>query len=206
MATEPTAITQRITKELRAVAKGDHAAFERLVELVYHDLRQLAHAQLSRRPQRDLQTTALVHELYLKLVDRKNGSWHNRKHFYGACATAMRNILIDVARASQRQKRGGPHQDLPLLEATVGREDSDAEWLIEIDQALTRLANADPALASSFELRYFGGYSAEEAGEILGVSKRTVNRHWNRACAWLRVAVARPHPSIGDELSTLLDK
>lgn len=187
-----------VTELLEAHGQGDPEAFDRLVELVYDDLRRIARVQLRRAARRGprgdlspagqgLETTALVNELYLKLVDQERG-WSDRGHFFAACATAVRHILVDAARHQTRQKRGGDARAVPLDKARVAAE-GDPEWLLELDQVMNRLAEHDPRLVRIFECRYFAGYSAEETARTLGVSLRTAQRDWSRARAWLKQAL-----------------
>lgn len=183
-------MTHEFTELLHAHGRGDAAAFERLVGLAYEDLRRVARAQLRRlRPGETLDTTALVHEAYLRLVDQSRAHWQNRGHFLAVTATAMRQILIDYARSRTRRKRGGGAAVEPLDEAQVGVAD-EAHQLIEIDRALQRLHEEDPRLVRVVECRYFAGYSEQETAEALGVSVRTAQRDWLKARAWLRGALA----------------
>jgi RNA polymerase sigma factor (TIGR02999 family) len=192
-----------VTELLVAHGQGNPGAFDRLVEVVYDDLRRIAHVQLRRASRRaprgdlspagqGLETTALVNELYLKLVDQERG-WSDRGHFFAACATAMRHILVDAARHQTRQKRGGAAQEVPLETARAASE-GDAEWLLGLDRVMNRLAEHDSRLVRVFECRYFAGYSAEETAEALGLSLRTTQRDWGRARAWLKQALAAAAP------------
>jgi len=183
-------VTHDLTELLVAHGRGDSGAFDRLVPLVYHDLRRLARAQLRRLgPGQTLDTTALVHEAYLKLVDQSRVQWQDRGHFLAVTATAMRQILIDHARGRTRHKRGGGVAHAPLDEARIAVAD-DAERLLELDLALRDLAEVDARLVRIVECRYFAGYSEQETAEALGVSLRTAQRDWLRARAWLRQALA----------------
>lgn len=178
-----------VTDLLAAHQEGDGAAFDRLVDLVYDQLRELAHRQLQRRrPDAELNTTALVHELYFKLVEQRHG-WRNRGHFFAACALAMRHLLVDEARRQLRQKRGAGVRPVTLDDARVAAE-GDPQWLIWLDQLMDRLAEHDPRLVRVFECRYFCGFTTQETAETLGTSRRTVERDWQRARAWLRHALA----------------
>lgn len=187
--TEVEATHLEVTKALRAFDGGSREAFRQLVEMVYGELRRLAHQQLRKTSRSGLQTTALVNELYLKLAARQGSRFENRGHFFAACATAMRHILIDEARARTRHRRGGGVENLPLSEDILPESGvaPDAEWLVSIDLALRKLSEEEPRLTRVFECRYFAGYSSVETAKALGVSKRTVDRDWQKACAWLRV-------------------
>jgi RNA polymerase sigma-70 factor (ECF subfamily) len=183
-------VAEGITELLRAYGRGESDAFGRLVPLVYGDLRRLARAQLRRlHPGHSLDTTGLVHEAYLKLVDQSRVSWNDRGHFFAVSATAMRQILVDHARHRARLKRGGeaPHTALDDAQAAVA---ADAERLLQIDLALDKLAAVDERLVRVFECRYFGGLSEAETAEALSMSLRTVQRDWLKAKAWLRDALA----------------
>lgn len=184
-------MTHDVTELLLAHGRGDAAAFDRLVGLVYDDLRRLARAQLRRVPAgQTLDTTALVHEAYLKLVDQTRAHWHDRGHFLAVSATAMRQILIDYARSRVRQKRGGGAEHAVLDEARVAAT-GEAEHMLELDLALKKLAEVDPRLVRVVECRYFAGFSEQETAEALGVSLRTAQRDWLRAKAWLRNELGR---------------
>lgn len=177
-----------VTQLLLAHSAGEAGAFEQLVGLVYDRLRDMAHRQLFRgRPGVELQTTALVHELYFKLVDRERG-WRDRGHFFAACAAAMRHILVDEARRRVSLKRGGGVPPLPLDDELAGLE-GEPEWLLRLDQLMDQLAIHDARLVQVFECRYFCGYTLEETAEALDVSKRTAEREWARARGWLKHAL-----------------
>lgn len=177
-------VRSTVTDLLAAHREGDTAAFDRLIEVVYQHLRHLAHVQRRRRrPDAELNTTALVHELYCKLVEQQHG-WRNRGHFFAACATAMRHLLVDEARSQLRQKRGGGEHPLTLDERRLAAE-GDPEWLLYLDQLMDALAEHDARLVRVFECRYFCGFSTEETAESIGLSRRTVERDWQRARAWL---------------------
>lgn len=181
---EPTGVT----RWLHACRHGDAGAFDRLVALLYDQLHGLAHRELLRgRPGVELQTTALVNELYLKLAGG-DADWRDRGHFFAACATAMRRILVDEARRQMRVKRGGGRRPLTLDEEVVAA-DGGPEWLLRLDQLMTQLAACDSRLASVFECRYFGGYTVEETATALNLSKRTTERRWERSRAWLKHAL-----------------
>jgi RNA polymerase sigma factor (TIGR02999 family) len=176
-----------VTRILSAIEQGDPHAAERLLPLVYDELRQLAAQRLAQeKPGQTLQATALVHEAYLRLVDAdKAPHWNSRAHFFGACAEAMRRILVDQARRKQADKRGGRGRRVPLDAADVGFTSS-ADELLDIDEALTRLAAEDAQAARLIQLRYFAGFSIEDAAEVVGVSRSTAYEHWSYARARLR--------------------
>jgi RNA polymerase sigma-70 factor, ECF subfamily len=184
-----------VTELLRGWNAGAPSALQQLLPVVYQDLRRLARAQLRRfRPGQTLDTTALVHEAYLRLVDQSQASWQDRAHFMAVCAMAMRQILIDYARRQRRQKRGGEWVQTTFGEATVAVSD-DADQLLVIDQALGRLGEVAPRLVQVVECRYFAGYSEQETADALGVSLRTAQREWLKARAWLREALTEPSPA-----------
>ncbi len=153
--------------------------------LVYEELRRLARSYLRReRSDHTLQPTALVNEAYLKLVDQSRVSWQDRHHFFGIAAQMMRRVLIDHARAHAAEKRGGPQGKVSLEEANVPTGERAME-LVELDDALQRLAEVFPRKGKVVELRFFGGFSVEETADILGVSDKTVMREWESAKLWL---------------------
>jgi RNA polymerase sigma factor (TIGR02999 family) len=177
--------SQEITQLLLAWSDGDQAALEKLTPLVYAELRRLAKGYMfGERPGHTLQTTALINEAYLRLIDWKNVRWQGRAHFFGVAAQVMRRILVDFARARHYAKRGGAAQQVSLDKAINIHEDRSAEF-IALDEALKSLAEIDPRKSQVVELRFFGGLSAEETAEVLKVSQRTVEREWNSARAWL---------------------
>ncbi|HEV3196689.1 MAG TPA: sigma-70 family RNA polymerase sigma factor [Bryobacteraceae bacterium] len=173
------------TQLLRAWADGDQGALEQLTPRVYDELRRIAgHFMRHERPGRSMQTTALVHEAYLKLIDVSNVDWQHRAHFFAVSAQIMRHILLDRARRRVAAKRGGAAPKLNLDEAPEigsGR----ARELIALDDALNALAKVDPRRARVVELRFFAGLSVEETAEVLRVSADTVKRDWRLARAWL---------------------
>ncbi len=174
-----------VTALLRAWSDGDRDALDQLLPVVYRELhRQAEHFMRAQPPGHTLQTTALVHEAYLRLAIRDRPEWKGRAHFFGVAAKAMRSILVDHARARGAAKRGGGTQAVTLsnLEDTDGQELD----VLELDDALERLAELDPRKGSLVELRYFAGLSIEEAAESLGVSPATAKREWRLARAWLR--------------------
>jgi len=171
-----------VTHILSAIEQGDPHAAEQLLPLVYEELRKLAAAKLAQeKPGQTLQATALVHEAYLRLVNEdKAPHWNSRGHFFGAAAQAMRRILVDQARRKQADKRGGQGRRVPLDDANLGYG-SPAEELLDIDEALTRLATEDPEAARLIQLRYFTGLSIEDAAEVVGISRSTAYEHWSYA-------------------------
>jgi RNA polymerase sigma factor (TIGR02999 family) len=163
---------------------SDKAAAE-LVVLLYSELRRLASSYLRReRSDHTLQTTALVHEAYLRLADQKEVRWKNREQFMGVAAQLMRRILVDYSRGHDAKKRGNEFEKVFLEEAEVVAKGKSAD-VIQLDEALTRLAEFDPQQAQLVELRFFGGLSIEEAADVLGISRTTVKRNWNLSKAWL---------------------
>src|SRR5687768_2292036 len=169
---------------------GDKEAFERLTSLVYDELRQMAHGHMNReRAGHTLQTTALVNEAYVRLIDQRRARWQNRAHFFAIAAQLMRRILVDHARAHGRAKRGGGAPgvalDLALEEAPLLAPER-SEELIDLDDALRKLEAFDARKAAVVEMRHFGGLSVEEVAEVLQVSPNTVIRDWNLSKAWLR--------------------
>ncbi|HEV2860550.1 MAG TPA: sigma-70 family RNA polymerase sigma factor [Pyrinomonadaceae bacterium] len=181
--------TESVTELLIAWNDGDPSALERLIPLVEGELRRLARRHMRREgPAHTLQTTALVNEVYLKLVDQTHAHWHNRAHFFSISAQIMRRILIDYARRNLRGKRGGGAAELPLEEAAILTREKSAE-LVALDEALKRLAELDPLKARVVELRHFGGLSVKETAEVLKISEVTVIRHWGLAKSWLRKQV-----------------
>ena len=184
---EPT--PQQVTRLLVAWSGGDEAALEELTPLVYGELRRLAHHYISReRPGHTLQTSALVNEAYVRLVEQKNVDWQCRAHFYGIAARLMRQVLVDYARRRGYAKRGGGAHRVSLDEALAVSEERAAE-VVALDGALESLAKLDPRQSQIVELRFFGGLSIEETAEVLGVSPGTVMADWTVAKAWLRRAI-----------------
>jgi RNA polymerase sigma factor (TIGR02999 family) len=176
---------ESVTDLLAALRGGDTGALDRLLPLIYEDLRRRAHGQLARRrPGDTLSTTALVHEAYLKLAASRHRDYQDRVHFYAVASRAMRQILVDYARRSGAEKRGGGQRAVSLDVEQLPDVDQ-AEELIALDEAMTQLEQLDPRLARIVELRFFGGLSVEETGEALGISPRTVKREWRKARAVL---------------------
>ena len=177
-----------VTRILSAIEQGDPQAAEQLLPLVYDELRKLAALQMAHdRPGETLNPTALVHEAYLRLVGEGNERrYHNRSHFFAAAATAMRHIRIDQARRKKTQKRGGNVQRLELDEVAAPTPDDE---LLALDESLTQLAILDARKAQLVELRFFAGFTNDQAAAVLGVSPTTADRDWAFARAWLRDAV-----------------
>ena len=181
----PTPPTHEVTQLLLDWSDGDQSAFDALMPLVYDELRQMARRYMSReRPGHTLQTTALVNEAYLRLIDQKRVHWQNRAHFFAVAAQAMRRILIDYARKQRYAKRGGGAPKISLEEAAVMSQERAAD-LVSLDEALTTLASIDPQQSRVVELRFFGGLTIEETAEVLRLSVDMVKREWATAKAWL---------------------
>jgi len=178
--TEPTEVT-RLLMDWRA---GSEEAASKLIQIVYDELHRIASRYLAyERPDHTLQPTALVHEAYLRLVEQKGGNWQDRAHFFAVAAQTMRHLLVDYARARKTDKRGGGLQRVELDNVTLFA--AEAEEIVALDEALTRLKEMDACQAKVVELRYFGGLSTQEVAEVLGISERTVRREWSMAKAWL---------------------
>jgi RNA polymerase sigma factor (TIGR02999 family) len=175
-----------VSQLLAAWNDGDRAALEDILPFIISELRKLAHAHMRKEDAgHTLQTTALINEAYLKLIEQKSVKWQNRSHFFAIASTAMRRILLDHAKERMRKKRGGGAVHLDLEEAALMSEEKSAE-LIALDDALNRLAEVDPFKSQVVEMRHFGGMTVEETAEALGIAPITVIRHWNLAKAWLR--------------------
>jgi RNA polymerase sigma factor (TIGR02999 family) len=177
-----------VTRVLAAIEGGDPRAAEALLPLVYEELRRLASRRLAQeKPGQTLEATALVHEAYLRLVGSDQGAsenWNSRGHFFAAAAEAMRRILIERARSKQREKRGGQWHRVELDEGALAT-DTTPDELLALDEALERLAANDAQTAQLVKLRYFGGLSIDQAGEMLGLSRTSAYRQWRFARAWL---------------------
>jgi RNA polymerase sigma factor (TIGR02999 family) len=181
---------EEVTQLLVAWGNGNKAALEKLMPLVYDELRRLAHHYMRREhPGHTLQTTALVNEAYFRLVDQKHVHWQNRAHFFAISAQLMRRILIDHARSHQFVKRGGGAHKVSLDDVAVVAQEQAAD-LLALDDALRSLAAIDERKGRIVELRFFGGLSAEETAEALKISPRTVMREWSMAKAWLYRAIS----------------
>jgi RNA polymerase sigma factor (TIGR02999 family) len=177
-----------VTNILSAIEQGDPHAAAQLLPLVYDELRQLAAVQMAReKPGQTLDATALVHEAYLRLVGDQH--FDNRRHFFAAAAEAMRRILVENVRRRMRKKRGGERLRVDLDAAAPAAPSLDDD-LLDLDEALTRLAEADPAAAELVKLRYFAGLSIPQAAEALGIGARSADRLWAYARAWLRDALS----------------
>ena len=176
---------QEISQLLVAWSQGDQTAAEQLMPLVYGELRRMARRYMAGQPPgHTLQTTALIHEAYLKMMGQQGKRWQNRAHFFGVAARAMRHILVDYARGRKAVKRGGEARAVSLDEAALVTKGQAAE-IVALDEALTRLAHLSPRQSNVVELRYFGGMSVEETAEVLKVSSETVTRDWRMAKSWL---------------------
>ena len=177
---------QQFTQLLHAWSEGDQGALDQLMPVVYDELRRLARRYMAdERPGHTLQTTALVNEAYLRLVDAAQLNWESRAHFFGVCAGMMRRILVDWARGRQAQKRGGDPRKLELDDALAIGSERGTD-LVAIDDALQALAAVDARKSRVVELRFFGGLSVKETAEVLKVSEETVARDWKLAKSWLR--------------------
>src|SRR6266480_2525496 len=182
-----------VTQLLVDWSGGDQAALEKLMPLVYEELHRLAHRYMGHeRPGHTLQTSGLVNEAYLRLIDQSQVHWQNRAHFYGIAAQMMRRILVDYARSRHYAKRGGNNHQVSLNEALIASEERSAE-VVALDDALKSLAAIDGRKSQIVELRFFAGLSIEETAEVLAVSPGTVMRDWTLAKAWLR------REMVGDE-------
>jgi len=179
-----------VTQILHAIEQGNTAAAEQLLPLVYDELRRLAAQRMAfESPGQTLQPTALVHEAYIRLVDVERAQrWRSRGHFFAAAAEAMRRILVDNARRKRRPKHGGDLRRVGLEEACLARPDRSQD-LLALDEALTKLTAEEPGKADLVKLRYFAGFSVDEAADLLGISRATAKRHWVYARAWLYAAI-----------------
>jgi|SRR5215813_14918383 len=183
MATESHTVTEMLAEWSDS---GNREALDKLMPIVYEELHRQAARYLQReRSGHTLQTTALVNEAYVRLIDQVNVRWQNRAHFFAIAAEMMRRILVDYARKRHAEKRGGDAIKVTLSEALNASSERDLD-LIAVDETLTRLAELDQQQAKVVELRFFGGLSVEETAEVLGISDRTVKRDWSVAKAWIR--------------------
>jgi RNA polymerase sigma factor (TIGR02999 family) len=174
-----------ITSQLIALRGGESAAMERLFPLVYDELHRIAHRQMGReRGDHTLDTTGLVHEAYLKLVDQTRAQWSDRAHFFAVASNAMRRILVDYARRYHTDKRGAAPRRVSLADDMLVAEER-ADTLLAVDDALTELAQIDERLSRVVECRFFAGLTEEETADVLGVTARTVRRDWTKAKGWL---------------------
>jgi RNA polymerase sigma-70 factor (ECF subfamily) len=182
---------EEVTQLLLAWRDGDKQALDKLIPIVYEELYRMAKLYMRQeRPEHTLEPTALVNEVYLRLIDYKRMQWQDRAHFFAVVAQAMRRILVDHARSRKYAKRGGEARKVSLDEATLLTEALSAD-LIALDNALTELASVAPRKAHVVELKYFGGLSVEEIAEVIGVSAITVMREWKSAKVWLHHAITR---------------
>ena len=174
-----------VTRILALVVGGDEKSADRLLPLIYDELRQLARQRLAKEPAGGgMQATSLVHEAYLRLVGNADPGWENRAHFFAAAAEAMRRILVDKARGAARQKHGGGRKRIPLGDAPASDVERPLE-LLDLDEALQRLESLDHRMSDVVKLRYFVGLSVDETAQALNVAPRTVDRQWTAAKAWL---------------------
>jgi RNA polymerase sigma factor (TIGR02999 family) len=190
------AVMDDVTQILSRIESGDPTAAEQLLPLVYDELRKLAGAKLSHeKPGQTLQATALVHDAYIRLVDvEKAQHWDSRRHFFAAAAEAMRRILVESARRKARVKHGGGHHRVDLVEVATFTDGPEDE-LVALDDVLARLAALEPEKAELVKLRYFGGFSIDEAADLLHISRTTAKRYWAYARAWLLAELADDDPS-----------
>ena len=181
----PSVSQKRVTELLMRRSQGDDAALAELIPLVYDELRRLAHHHMGgQRPDHTLQTTALVNEAYLRLADQTNPRWQNRAHFFAVAARAMRQILVSYARGQRAQKRGGGAFKVELDEVAIVSPEESKE-IVDLHEALERLAALDSRKAQVVELKYFGGLNYDEMAELLKISRVTVRRDWEFARVWL---------------------
>ncbi|HVN81373.1 MAG TPA: sigma-70 family RNA polymerase sigma factor [Terriglobia bacterium] len=177
--------SHEVTRLLEAWNRGDRQALDHVIPFVYEELRRQAHRYiLHENPAHILQTTALVHETYVRLAGAKAAGWENSAHFFAICAGLMRQILVDFARSARSEKRGGQTITVPLMEDVVGTAGPSLD-VLAVDEALHEFAALDPRKAKMIELRFFGGMSVEETAQALEVSRETVLRDWRLAKAWL---------------------
>ena len=182
-----TVTREEISELLKAWGGGDAEAAERFIPLIYDELRRQARRFLNReRANHTLQTTALVHEAYLRLAEQRNVNWQNRAHFFGLAGQMMRRILVNYAISRNREKRGGANENIALDETIVIAAEKSEVDLMALDEALTRLEKLDARQARVVELRYFSGLNIEETAEVMEISTATVKREWSMAKAWLK--------------------
>jgi RNA polymerase sigma factor (TIGR02999 family) len=178
--------TEELTRLLAHCSNGDRNAFDRLIPVVYEDLRRIAHRRLaSERQDHTLNTTAVVHEAYLHLVNQATATWQDRVHFFAVAARVIRNVLIDYARARATGKRGAGALRVPLREDLDAVDERDTIELLALDEALNELSNLDPRLERIVECRFFGGMTMKDTAQAMGISLRTAERDWTRAKAHL---------------------
>jgi RNA polymerase sigma-70 factor (ECF subfamily) len=182
--------TTDVTRLLINWGNGDQAALDELIPLVYDELRRLAGRYMRRESQdHTLQTSALVNEAYMRLVDQKSVQWQNRAQFFGVAAQLMRRILVDHARTRSRAKRGGGIQMVLLTDQSV--MSNEAAEVVALDEALRNLAEMDPRKSQIVEMKFFGGLTNDEVAEVLKVTSRTIEREWRKAKAWLHRAISK---------------
>src|SRR5436309_1491506 len=182
---KPSTPQYRVTQLLQQWSHGDNAAVVELTPLVYDELRRLAHHFMEgQRPNHTLQTTALVNEAYLRLADQTNPNWQSRAHFFAVAARAMRQILVSYARSNRAQKRGGGAVRIELDEAVILSPEQSKE-IVDLDEALERLATLDSRKAQVVELKFYGGLNYDEIAEVLKIARRTARRDWEFARIWL---------------------
>jgi len=182
-----------VTRILNAIEAGDNRAADRLLPLIYEELRLLAARKLSQEaPGQTLQATALVHEAYIRLVGLEKQSWASKGHFFVAAAEAMKRVLIDYARQKKSLRRGGGHKRVPLDDVNAPQDGlAVSDDLIDLDEALEKLSKIDRTKADLVKLRYFAGLTGEQAAKALGISHATAERYWDYACSWLRLEILR---------------
>jgi RNA polymerase sigma factor (TIGR02999 family) len=182
---EPSVSPNRVTQLLQQWSHGDNAVLTELTPLVYEELHRLAHHYMERqRPNHTLQTTALVNEVYLRLADQTNPTWQSRAHFFAVAARAMRQILVSYARSTRAQKRGGGGARIELNEAAIISPEQSKE-IVDLHEALERLATLDSRKARVVELKFFGGLNYDEIAEVLNIARVTARRDWEFAKVWL---------------------
>lgn len=180
-------LTHQITELLQAWSEGDSQALAKLIPLVDRELKKIAHAyMLEERPDHTLQTTALVNEALIRLIEGEKISWENRRHFYALVARRMRQVLIEHARAQLAAKRGGRAEHIPIEDAAFSLSDELSQELIMLDEALTKLAKVDERKEKVVEYRYFGGFTIQEVADLLDIAPSTVEREWRLARSWLK--------------------
>jgi RNA polymerase sigma factor (TIGR02999 family) len=192
----PSTSSHEITRLLQEWCAGSYGALDQLLPLVYEELHRAARRQMARENSgHTLQTTALIHEVYLRLVKLPEVDWQNRAHFYAVCSMMMRRILTDLARARLSQKRGGGTVQVAFEEQQVNGGGRSFD-LLALDDAVNRLAQFDPRKGQVVELRFFGGLSVEETAQVLKISQETVQRDWRMAKVWLLRELAPEHPHV----------
>lgn len=188
-ATEPTPSDPDVTTLLEQLANGDQDAANVLLPVVYQQLRAVAQLRMAtENPGHTLQATALVHEVFLRLIGNRKVAWQNRAHFYGAAAEAMRRVLLDHAKSKGRQKRGGGFQKMPLNVADLAAQQN-SEQILALDAALCRLEEQNPEAAHVVRLRFYAGLSVDQTSKAMDLAPRTVDRRWKFARAWLYKAL-----------------